>query len=109
MVLDIHSNTADSDLHIFCHGHSGDFAIAPMMWYYLHKIRVATDFSTCVTLFLKALKTSQYDIYSTASLLLGLMQLVVVSGLAIRWRHLGFTYVRPNHLQCMLAARSHFG
>ncbi|PBK63017.1 hypothetical protein ARMSODRAFT_1088807 [Armillaria solidipes] len=44
---------------------AADFAIAPMMWYYLHKIRVATDFST------------------TASLLLGLMRLVVVSGLAI--------------------------
>ncbi|KAK0445923.1 hypothetical protein EV421DRAFT_300491 [Armillaria borealis] len=44
---------------------AADFAIAPMMWYYLHKIKVATDFST------------------TASLLLGLMQLVVVSGLAI--------------------------
>ncbi|PBK84124.1 hypothetical protein ARMGADRAFT_1170089 [Armillaria gallica] len=41
---------------------AADFAISPMMWYYLHKIRVATDFST------------------TASLLLGLMQLVVVSG-----------------------------
>ncbi|KAK0221339.1 hypothetical protein IW262DRAFT_1493179 [Armillaria fumosa] len=44
---------------------AADFAIAPIMWYYLHKIRVATDFST------------------TASLLLGLMRLVVVSGLAI--------------------------
>ncbi|SJL15372.1 uncharacterized protein ARMOST_18865 [Armillaria ostoyae] len=44
---------------------AADFAIAPMMWYYLHRVRVATDFS------------------STASLLLGLMRLVVVSGLAI--------------------------
>ncbi|PBK84121.1 hypothetical protein ARMGADRAFT_1088589 [Armillaria gallica] len=44
---------------------AADFAISPMMWYYLHKVRVATDFST------------------TASLLLSLMRLVVVSGLAI--------------------------
>ncbi|KAK0445942.1 hypothetical protein EV421DRAFT_1902293 [Armillaria borealis] len=43
---------------------ASDFVIALMMCYYLHKSRAATNFST------------------TASLLLGLMRLVVVSGLA---------------------------
>ncbi|KAK0445930.1 hypothetical protein EV421DRAFT_300916 [Armillaria borealis] len=81
-----------------------DFVIALMMCYYLHKCRAATDFS------------------STASFLLNLMRLVVVSGLAtsacslltlicfIAWPHslIFLVYVnsllamfnyRPEHLQ----------
>ncbi|KAK0482891.1 hypothetical protein EDD18DRAFT_1200926 [Armillaria luteobubalina] len=48
----------------FCTVAASDFVIALMMCYYLHKSRAATNFPT------------------TASLLLGLMRLVVVSGLA---------------------------